>query len=167
MASTMLWGVAHLAAERRKTGLTLMFAYVLMLAAVLGVFTAFSANLLSLAVQPRWLTWLTVALVVIALMWTGVIIWSFLLVRPDRSHTVSRFLTTVLTIALCALVLVPSVYAARLAYVSRDVVTTLFAPSDNTTPVLAQDPWNGAERVNFLLIGGDSAPKRPGCVPTA
>ncbi|NJP91489.1 LytR family transcriptional regulator [Nonomuraea sp. FMUSA5-5] len=162
LASALLWGVAHLATERRRTGLALMAAYVTMLAAVLTVFTAFSARLLSLAVQPRWLIWLTVALVVIALAWTGVIIWSFLLVRPARSDKVGRFLTTTLAIALCALVLAPTAYATRLAYLSRDVVNTLFSPSNTATPVMAQDPWNGAERVNFLLLGGDAAPSRPG-----
>ncbi|MEV0613358.1 LCP family protein [Nonomuraea sp. NPDC050404] len=163
LASTVLWGVAHLATERRKTGLALMAAYVLTLAGVLTVFTAFSANLLSLAVQPRWLTWLTVALVVIALAWTGVILWSFLLVRPARSDSVGRFLTATLAVALCALVLAPTAYATRLAYVSRDVVNSLFATGDTpNAPVLAQDPWNGAQRVNFLLLGGDSAPSRPG-----
>ncbi|WP_235854282.1 LCP family protein [Nonomuraea aridisoli] len=162
VASTVLWGVAHIATERRKSGVALMAAYVLMLAGALTVFTAFSVNLLSLAVQPRWMTVLTVALVVIALAWITVIVWSFLLVRPPRSDLVGRVLTTTLTIALCALVLAPTAYATRLAYVSRDVVNTLFTPGDSTAPVLAHDPWNGAERVNFLLLGGDSAPGRPG-----
>jgi LCP family protein required for cell wall assembly len=162
LCSAMLWGVAHLAAERRKTGLALMAAYVLMLAGVLTVFTAFSANLLSLAVQPRWLTVLTVALVVIALAWTGVIVWSFLLVRPDRSDTVGRFLTTTLAVALCALVLAPTAYATRLAYLSRDVVNSLFPATTGSSPVVAQDPFNGADRVNFLLLGADAAPGRPG-----
>ncbi|MEV4802647.1 LCP family protein [Nonomuraea sp. NPDC049421] len=162
MASTLLWGVAHLAVERRRTGLALMAAYVLMLAGVLTVFTAYSTKLLSLAVQPYWLAWLTVGVAVIALAWTGVIVWSFLLVRPERSDTVGRFLTTTLTVALCALILAPTAYATRLAYLSRDVVNTLFTPSSTAAPVLAQDPWNGAERVNFLLLGGDAAPGRPG-----
>ncbi|MFC5823118.1 LCP family protein [Nonomuraea insulae] len=162
LASTVLWGVAHLAAERRKTGLALMVAYVLLIAAVLTVFTAFSANLLSLAVQPQWLTWLTVALVVIALAWTGVIIWSFILVRPARSDTIGRVLTTALAVALCALVLAPTAYATRLAYLSRDVVDTLFSRNGTAAPILAEDPWNGADRVNFLLVGADAAPGRPG-----
>ncbi|MEV4107846.1 LCP family protein [Nonomuraea sp. NPDC049695] len=161
LASALLWGVAHLAAERLKTGLALMFGYVVMLAGILTMFTAYSANLLSLAVQPRWLVGLTVALVVVALAWTGVIVWSFLLVRPPSADTVGRFLTTTLTAALCALVLAPTVYAARLTYLSRDVVNTLFAPAAST-PVMAHDPWNGARRVNFLLLGGDAAPSRPG-----
>ncbi|TMR34581.1 LytR family transcriptional regulator [Nonomuraea zeae] len=161
LCSALLWGVAHLAAERRKTGLALMAAYVLMLAGVLTVFTAFSANLLSLAVQPRWLIVLTVALVVIALIWTAVIVWSFVLVRPDRSDAVGRFLTTTLTVALCALVLAPTAYATRLAYLSRDVVNSLFTTTSNS-PVVADDPFNGADRVNFLLLGADAAPGRPG-----
>lgn len=161
LASAMLWGVAHVAAERRRTGFALMAAYILMLASILTVFTAFSTNLLSLAVQPRWLAWLTVGLVVIALSWTGVIVWSFLLVRPPRADVVGRFFTTALTIALCALVLAPTVYAARVAYLSRDVVNSLFSAA-GSTPVVANDPWNGAERVNFLLLGADAAPGRPG-----
>jgi hypothetical protein len=52
LGSALLWGVAHLATERRKTGLALMAGYVLMLASVLGVVTLFGAKLLSLAVPP-------------------------------------------------------------------------------------------------------------------
>jgi polyisoprenyl-teichoic acid--peptidoglycan teichoic acid transferase len=161
LASAVLWGVAHLAAERRKSGLALMAAHILLLASILTVFTAFSTNLLSIAVQPRWLAWLTVGLAVIALTWTGVIVWSFLLVRPPRSDAIGRFFTTTLTIALCALVLAPTVYAARVAHLSRDVVNSLFS-APGSSPIVAHDPWNGAERVNFLLIGADSAPGRPG-----
>ncbi|MEO3873252.1 LCP family protein [Nonomuraea sp. B12E4] len=137
-----------------------MAVYLLMLAGILVLFTAFSSHLLSLAVQPRWLIALSVALVVLALAWTGVIVWSFLLVRPPSTDTVGRFLTTALTLALCGLVLIPTVYAARLAYLSRDVVNTLF--SSDGQAALAHDPWNGARHVNFLLLGGDAAPGRPG-----
>ncbi len=160
LGSALLWGVAHMATHRHKTGILLMSIYVLMLGFILTVLTAFSARLLSLAVQPRWITVLALALAVLAVAWTTVIIWSYLLVRPASSHAVARGLTAALTIALCALVLAPTAYAARLAYLSRDVVHTLFA--GNSSPVVAQDPWNGAQRVNFLLIGADSAPNRPG-----
>ncbi|WP_246609552.1 LCP family glycopolymer transferase [Nonomuraea rhizosphaerae] len=158
LASAMLWGVAHLATERRRTGLALMAAYVLMLALILTVVTALGAKLLTLAVQPAWLTALTVLLAVIALAWTAVIVWSYLLVRPATA--VGRGVTTVLTVGLCGVVLVPTVYAARVTYLSRDVVNTLFA--GNTAPIVAEDPWSGAERINLLLLGADSAPGRPG-----
>ncbi|TMR24214.1 LytR family transcriptional regulator [Nonomuraea turkmeniaca] len=161
LASAVLWGVAHLAADRRKTGVALMAAHVLMLAGILTVLTAFSTNLLSLAVQPHWLSWLTGGIVAIALAWTGVVVWSFVLVRPPRADRIGRFLTTTLTIALCALVLAPTVYATRVAYLSRDVVNSLFSATGNS-PIVADDPWNGARRVNFLLLGADAAPSRPG-----
>ncbi|MFF4622589.1 LCP family protein [Nonomuraea jabiensis] len=133
-----------------------------MLAGILMVFTAYSTHLLSLAVQPRWLVGFTVVLVTIAIAWTGVVVWSFVLVRPPSSDRIGRFLTTALTLALCALIMTPTVYAARLAYLSRDVVNTLFPSTTATAPIMAQDPWSGARRVNFLLLGGDAAPNRPG-----
>ncbi|GGO62071.1 LCP family glycopolymer transferase [Nonomuraea cavernae] len=161
VGSALLWGVAHLATERRRTGLALMAAYVLVLAVTITAVTGFGPKLLSLAVQPVWLTVLTITLALIALAWSVVIIWSFVLVRPPRGDTVGRVLSTVVAGALCALILAPAAYAARLAYLSREVVTTLFA-GNSASPILAQDPWNGAQRINFLLIGADAAPNRPG-----
>ncbi|WP_336212429.1 LCP family protein [Nonomuraea sp. LPB2021202275-12-8] len=158
--SALLWGVAHLAAHRHRTGLLLMSAHVLLLAFILTMLTAFSTRLLSLAVQPRWITVLALALAALAVAWTAVIIWSYVLVRPTAAGALGRALTTGLTIALCALILAPTAYAARLAYLSRDMVHHLFAA--NTGPVMSEDPWNGAQRVNFLLVGADSAPNRPG-----
>ncbi|MCA2228704.1 LCP family glycopolymer transferase [Nonomuraea aurantiaca] len=160
LASALLWGVAHLAADRRRTGIALMVTYVLMLASILIVLTVFSSRLLSLAVQPAWLTALTIMVATLGVVWTSVIIWSYLLVRPAPANRVGRAVTTVLTIALCGLILAPAVYAARVAYVSRDVVNTLFTAS--VSPIVSQDPWNGARRINLLLLGGDAAPGRPG-----
>ncbi|MEV6150439.1 LCP family protein [Nonomuraea sp. NPDC052129] len=160
LASALLWGVAHLAADRRKTGFALMVTYVVMLASILTMLTVFSSRLLSLAVQPAWLTALTIMVATLGVVWTGVIIWSYLLVRPAPANRVGRAVTTVLTIALCGLILAPAVYAARVAYVSRDVVNTLFTA--NVSPIVSQDPWNGARRINLLLLGGDAAPGRPG-----
>lgn len=160
LASTLLWGVAHLAADRRRTGLALMAAHVLMLAMILTVITVFGSKLLPLAVQPAWLTAFSIMIATIAIIWTGVVIWSYLLVRPAPVNRVGRALTSALTIALCALILTPAVYAARVTYVSRDVVNSLFTA--NVSPVVSQDPWDGAKRINLLLLGADAAPGRPG-----
>ncbi|MBB6345962.1 anionic cell wall polymer biosynthesis LytR-Cps2A-Psr (LCP) family protein [Nonomuraea muscovyensis] len=159
LGSALLWGVAHLATDRRRTGLALMAAHVFVLAVVITAVTGFGPHLLALAVQPAWLTTLSVVLGLIALAWSLVIIRSFVLVRPAPSDTVGRALTAIVAAGLCATVLAPTAYAARMAYLSRDVVQTLFT---STSPVVAQDPWNGAPRINFLLLGGDSAPSRPG-----
>jgi polyisoprenyl-teichoic acid--peptidoglycan teichoic acid transferase len=158
VGSALLWGVAHLATGRRRIGLTLLGSYALLVATILSMVTLVGGDLLTLAVQPGWLTALTFMLLAIAAAWTVVIVWSYVLVRPDSSHP-GRRIATVVAAALCGLVVIPTLYAARLAYVSRDVVTSLFTPS---TPIVADDPWNGRERINFLLVGADSAPSRPG-----
>lgn len=160
LGSALLWGVAHLATYRHRTAFVLMGAQIVLIGAILTVVTAFSTQLLSLAVQPGWMTVLALILAAVAIAWTTVIIWSYMLVRPAASGVPGRALSAALTVALCALVLAPTAYAARLAYVSRDLVQHLFA--GNYGPVLAEDPWSGAQRVNFLLIGADSAPNRPG-----
>ncbi|MFI6499955.1 LCP family protein [Nonomuraea typhae] len=156
IGSAVLWGVAHLATGRRRTGLALMTVYAVLLASVLTMVTVLGSHLLSLAVQPGWLTALTVTLIAIAVAWSTVILWSYALVRP----AVGRRATTILAVVLCAAVVAPTAYAARLAYVSRDVVTSLFTA--NTAPIVTQDPWNGADRFTILLVGADSAPNRPG-----
>ncbi|MET8003025.1 LCP family protein [Nonomuraea glycinis] len=161
LGSALLWGVAHLAAHRHRTGLALMAAHVFLLAFILTMATVFSTHLLSLAVQPRWITALVVTLTVLAATWTAVIVRSYTLVRPAGCGIAGRALTTGLTIGLCALVLAPTAYAARLAYLSRDVMHHLFAGNAGP-PVMSEDPWNGAQRVSFLLVGADSAPSRPG-----
>lgn len=161
LASAVLWGVAHLATGRQRTGVLLMTFHLVMIAFVVTMATTFKSQLLSLAVQPNWLTALTGGLIGLGVTWSVVIIWSFVLVKPAVTTTASRTLTTVTATLLCALIIAPSAYAARLAYLSRDVVTSLFSAT-SSTPVIAQDPWNGARRVNVLLIGADSASNRPG-----
>ncbi|MEV0145364.1 MULTISPECIES: LCP family protein [unclassified Nonomuraea] len=160
LGSALLWGVAHVATDRRKTGFALMVTHVLVLAVIITAVTAFGTKVLALAVQPLWLTVFSVGLAALALAWSAVIVRSFVLVRPRRPHPVGRVLTAAFTAGLCALVLVPTAYAARLAYVSHDVVDSIFTA--DMTPIVADDPWNGAARINVLLIGADSAPGRPG-----
>lgn len=160
LGSALLWGVAHLATQRHRTAFALMSAQIVLIAAILTVLTAFNTQLLSLAVQPGWMTGLALILASVAIAWTAVIIWSYMLVRPAASGMPGRALAAGLAVSLCALVLAPTAYAARMAYVSRDLVHHLFA--GNMGPVVADDPWSGTQRVNFLLIGADSAPNRPG-----
>src|SRR5690606_6420661 len=107
-----------------------------------------------------WMTVLALILAAVAIAWTTVIIWSYMLVRPAASGVPGRALRAALTVPLCALVLARPADAAGLGYVSRELVQHLFAGTYG--PVLAEAPWSGAQRVNFLLIGADSAPNRPG-----
>ncbi|MFI6814114.1 LCP family protein [Nonomuraea sp. NPDC050328] len=160
LGSALVWGTAHLATGHKRTGMVLLTAWALLAALVATLVLVGGPGLLSLAVQPGWLTAFAVALATVAAVWTIVIVWSYVLVRPANPTPGARVGSIGLAAALCALIIAPSAYATRLAYLSHDVVTSVFSPT--STPVIAQDPWNGAKRVNILLIGADAAPNRPG-----
>ncbi|MBG0826867.1 LCP family protein [Planomonospora sp. ID67723] len=157
--SAVLWGLAHLCTGRRRTGALLMAAdLTLVTAGVTALLTA-RPFLLGLAVQPGWLTVFSAVALLFALATVAVVIRSYQLVRPRPLTGAAHYLSTAAVGLLCVLVVTPMAYAARLAYVSQNVMASVFGTS--STPVPA-DPWRGRERINILLIGGDAAPSRAG-----
>ncbi|TKK87709.1 LytR family transcriptional regulator [Herbidospora galbida] len=155
LASTLLWGVAHIWTGRTRTGLTLAAVWLTLLSA--GVTVLGNAPTLPL----RRLDVVVAAGAALAVAWVAVIVWSWLVIRPRRV----RFGLPLLAVAgLCVLVAAPLGYASRLAYVSNEVVSSVFVADDPApqvvTPVV--DPWAGRERLNVLLVGADSAENRPG-----
>jgi anionic cell wall polymer biosynthesis LytR-Cps2A-Psr (LCP) family protein len=119
--------------------------------------TALRYRLLPLVVQSGWLVGLIVAAVLTAAVWVAVVISSYRAVRPAGLSGAGSAFAGVAVGTLCVLVIAPFAYASRLAYVSRDVLTTLFAPGGSAT-----DPWQGRSRVNLLLVGADAAKNRYG-----
>lgn len=159
VASALLWGVAHLFAGRARAGVALLAAQAGLLATVLVVLTALRFRLVSLAVRPEWLTGLILAVALVGVAWTAVVIFSYRAVRPVRASGPRRAVGRVAVAALCVLVLVPFAYTARLAYVSRDVLVTLFAGGEAEQ---AGEAWRARSRVSILLVGADAARARPG-----
>ncbi|WP_066375547.1 LCP family protein [Herbidospora mongoliensis] len=163
LASAFLWGVAHIWAGRTRTGLALAGVYLLVVSAVVTVVTNAWSHLPSLLLQR--LDAAAVAGVVVAVVWAAVIVWSWLVVAPRR---VRLGLPLIAVAGLCALVVAPLGYASRVAYVSNEVVSSVFVaddPADQGTQVVtpvAADPWAGRQRLNILLVGADAAPDRPG-----
>ncbi|GAA5081795.1 LCP family protein required for cell wall assembly [Thermocatellispora tengchongensis] len=160
LGSALVWGLAHLATRRRAAGLTLLAAEALLGLLALLVTAGDRGWLLVLAVQSGWLTGLTTALLALGLGWAGLIVRSWYLVRPADLSRFGRAFGTVVVTALALLVVAPMAYGARLAYVSRGVIASVFdqSPPDGA----ADDPWEGTKRVNILLLGADAAPGRPG-----
>jgi len=156
-ASALLWGTAHLFAGRTRAGLALLTAQVVLVAGVLATLTALRFRLVSLALRPEWLAGLIVAVLLAGAAWVAVVLLSYRAVRAAGGAR--RAVARVALGALCVLVVIPFAYTARLAYVSRDVLTTLFAAGAETD---ARDPWDGRPRVSILLIGADAAKNRPG-----
>lgn len=159
LGSAALWGLAHLWVGRRVTGALLMGIYVTLIAAIVATLFKTKPELLSLAVQPSWLWTFALGALLFAAVTVAVVIRSYQLVRPESLSGPARYLSALAVGLLCALVIAPMVYAARLAFVSQHVVTSVFIA--NTVPIPV-DPWRGHDRVNILLIGADAAPSRPG-----
>ncbi|WP_459801496.1 LCP family protein [Herbidospora sp. RD11066] len=157
LASAFLWGVAHIWTGRTKTGLTLAGLYLALISTAAVVAGNVPAS--------RFLPWLdvgVVAAVSLAVAWAGVIVWSWLVVAPRR---VRLGLPLVAVAGLCTLVAAPLGYASRVAYVSNEVVSTVFVADEPEAPHVVTpvaDPWAGRPRLNILLIGADAAPDRPG-----
>ncbi|GLW11166.1 hypothetical protein Misp01_62940 [Microtetraspora sp. NBRC 13810] len=157
LGSAVFWGLAHLATWRRTTGLLLLGAETFLVLTGYLLVTRFQMRLLALAVQPGWLTALSIGLLVLGAAWAAIIIRSYTLVRPAGRSGRARAAGAVLAGLLCVAVMTPLAYAARMAHVSRDLVLSIFGTG--TAPT---GPWEGERRVNVLLLGGDSAPNRYG-----
>lgn len=125
------------------------------------------SSLLAVAVNPTSLNTLSVALVVVAVLWVGVIVATNLALRPRGLATAQRGLSALLVAALAFLVAAPMAVAARYSHDQADVVSALFKSQGDsksaTRPTVEPgqpDPWADQERVNVLLLGGDSGDGR-------
>lgn len=159
LGSAVLWGLAHLWVGRRVTGALLMGVYATVVTAVTAALVSARTELLSLVVQPVWLWSLTLGALLFAAATVAVVIRSYRLVRPETLSAPARYLSALAVGMLCALVVAPMAYTARLAYVSQNVVSSVFVASPTPIPV---DPWKGRGRLNILLIGADAAANRTG-----
>ncbi|MGW0060212.1 LCP family protein [Streptosporangium sandarakinum] len=159
LGSAVLWGLAHLWVGRRAAGIALMGTFVTLVGGVAILLLTSRAELLALIVQPAWLWVFGLAALLFAAATVTVTVRSYQLVRPESLSGPARLLSALAVGVLCALVVAPMAYAARLAYVSQHVVTSIFTANGAPIPV---DPWQGRDRINILLIGGDAAANRIG-----
>ncbi|MFF3437656.1 LCP family protein [Streptosporangium sp. NPDC002721] len=159
LGSAVLWGLAHIWTGRRLTGAFLMGVELILAGAAATAWLTAGPSLLSLAVQPAWLWAFALTAMLVAAAAVAVIVHSYLLVRPESAPPSARYLSAAAVGVLCVLVITPMAYAARLAYLSHNVVTSVFAESVTPIPV---DPWKGLKRLNILLVGADAAANRTG-----
>ncbi|MFF5247032.1 LCP family protein [Streptosporangium sp. NPDC000095] len=159
LGSAVLWGLAHVWVGRRLTGAILMGIELILAAAVATAVLTAGPSLLSLAVQPSWLWVFALTAMLVAGVTVAVTIRSHLLVRPKTVSPAARYLSAAAVGVICALVVAPMIYTAKLAYISHGVVTSVFAESVAPIPV---DPWKDVDRLNILLVGADAAANRIG-----
>ncbi|TDC95340.1 LCP family protein [Actinomadura sp. 7K507] len=163
LASALVWGVAHIVAGRRRAGGLLLALWTALAAAVAAAATVYRSDLLHLAVQPEVLERLSVALLVFGMVWVFIVIRSYQVLRPIRLSAAGHALGTAAVAVMCFAVAVPVAWSAHGTYVYRDALTSIFrSGTENGKKVDADDPFDGQDRVNILLLGGDSAEDRSG-----
>ncbi|MEV0387144.1 LCP family protein [Nonomuraea sp. NPDC050643] len=165
--SALVPGAAHLRAGHRRTGLALISAYALLLLGLLAYMLSRGglAGFSSFADDGMLVTVVVVASV-LALAWFAVVVTSYVALGPNKLRQQGQVLTGILVGVLCVAVMSPFAFAAQTVLTARNAINDIF-PShpDPENPVVIknpEDPWNGKDRVNFLLIGGDAAGNRTG-----
>ncbi|MQA03969.1 MAG: LytR family transcriptional regulator [Streptosporangiales bacterium] len=163
--STLLPGSGHIWAGRRRSGIAIL-AFFLLLAGggVLLATVVDPTQLLVYAVDTNVLTAVMVTAVLLAIGWSAVIVSAYHLRRPGQSSVLHGLLAALVVGVLSFAVSTPPIYAARQAYVGRDVISNVFNDDDKQPRKSKEgkDPWADKPRLNVLLLGGDGGRNRTG-----
>jgi LCP family protein required for cell wall assembly len=163
--SIIIPGAAHLRAGRRRIGLILVGLFaVLLLAGLAYYLTLTDAETASYAGDGKMMMVIVVASVA-ALAWFALVVTSYVVLSPNRLNQMGQVVSGIVVGVLCVSVMAPFAVAANTVLGLRDAVDSIFpsTPTDpHAVPIKEDDPWNGKDRVNFLLIGGDAAGDRTG-----
>ncbi|WP_239103391.1 LCP family protein [Microbispora corallina] len=157
--SVVLPGAAHLRAGWRRTGLVLMGSYLTVLVCLVAVSAGADAGLAGRVLG--WLTQLAVAALACALAWFCLVVHSYAVLRPGRLPRIGQVLTGAVAGVLAVAVATPFAFAAQYLAVSQRTLDAVFAGRDRAAGGTG-DPWDGRDRVNVLLLGGDSGADRVG-----
>lgn len=160
-------GAAHLRAGRRRTGFLLLGGYLLVLAALVVTALTAGAGLAGRLLDPVWLRAVIVVACVAGVCWFALLVRSYVILRPGELSQVGQIISGVLTGTLAVAVAMPFAVVAQYALVSGATLDAVFdAPSAEAAatgaPVKPEDPWDGRDRVNILILGGDWQPDRVG-----
>ena len=170
-AAVPLPGIAHLRMRRRVAGGVIMGLYLAGIAALavwalsLGRSDAGTlTSVASLALRSSWLMTAMGVVFVVAVLWLTVIVHSWVITRPPGATTGARLLSGAVVVLLCLTVAAPSALALHGGYTAYEALNNIFGgpEREDLPPHNAADPWDGADRVNVLLIGSDSADNRYG-----
>ncbi len=161
-----LWpGAGYLWSGRKVLGLLLMTLSLAAVGATVWYVAQDPRAALDIAFAPSRLKTVAIMVSAVFALWALVVLTTYLMVRPRqrrRSHTV---VGTAFVLLLCLAVAAPVALTARYSLVQADLVETVFEDNQSATApkdVTVEDPWNGRDRVNVLLLGGDGGVDRVG-----
>ncbi|UPT20236.1 LytR family transcriptional regulator [Thermobifida alba] len=163
-ASTVLPGAAHLRVGRRWAGAVILTCYLLLVAVLVSGALVLRGDLVlsaTLATQDHWLLLAGITAFAVAVLWMTVVVHSYVITRPESRGLGRRLAAGVVVTALCLTVATPAAAVGYASYTAYDLSNTLFG-SASGEPHDDADPWNGQDRVNVLLLGGDAGQNRYG-----
>ncbi|GAT64416.1 transcriptional regulator [Planomonospora sphaerica] len=164
--SVILPGAAHLRAGRRRTGYILLGAFgVLLLLGLITAITLSGEGNTGLATRDGFLGLAASLAGLGALGWFLLVLASYITLGPSRLNGTGQIVSGIAIGTLCVAVTAPFALAANTVLTVKDTVNAIFQtdPQDPAAPTFKpEDPWDGRDRINFLLIGGDGAGNREG-----
>jgi LCP family protein required for cell wall assembly len=162
VAGTVVPGVGFLAAGRRVLGAVTLVLFLALVAGGVWLATAGRHTAVRWAVSSNSLLWIIGVAGAVALAWIVVIASGYRMLRPRPARGWQHAVGALVVVVLAAIVAAPAVAVVRLADVQRNLVTEVFGTDRSATVVDKPNPFEGKDRVNVLLLGGDSGPGREG-----
>lgn len=156
---------AGLLRRQRTLGIVVLFCF---FGPLLGLVVMALVNLgaiFGVATNPAQLRVVGVALAALGLAWVAVIVGTWLVNRPRQLSLPARVAGAALVGTLSMLVSAPLFVAAGNVQVQADLIDKVFTGGRSQTRTelgRGADPWPGKQRLNFLLLGGDSGSNRSG-----
>lgn len=153
-------GLGLVRGGRRIIGSLLIAAWVIVVGGVAGLAVTNRRMLTGLAANGDVLRGLAVALLVIAVFWVFSIGATHLILRPRGASWGQRAAGAGVVGLLSFAISAPLALGANLAVSTADLLT-VFGQTSTTTPTVdAVDPWKNKDRLNVLILGGDSGTGR-------
>jgi LCP family protein required for cell wall assembly len=110
---------------------------------------------------------MAISLVVLAVLWVAVIGASHLALRPANPTAGQRAAGALVVGVLSFVVVAPMAVGANLAWIAGNALDTLVGGDetpDSTQPTINADPWANKDRLNIMILGGDSGTGRSASV---
>jgi LCP family protein required for cell wall assembly len=155
-------GTGFLAAGRRKLGALTLVLFLLLVGGALYLATVGRHAAVQLAVSTSSLLWVIGGVALIGLLWVVVIAAGYRMLAPKGTRALQHVVGTLLVVLLAVAVALPALWVVRLADAQRGLINGVFADHKSATVDDKPNPFAGKDRVNVLLLGGDSGPGRDG-----
>lgn len=161
LVGTLIPGLGLFWAGKRRLGTFVMGAVALLLVVSAGLWVFQRERFMGLFVDAAFLQALCGFLAVAAVLAVVMVAGTHLALRPQRLTTAQRALGAAVVGVVAFAAAAPTAFAARRSYDQANLVSQLFSTNDQvqsaTKPTInAVDPWKDRDRLNILILGGDS-----------